>query len=348
MGIESAGVTGWVTGWVTGRAFGGHGVFMTTMNDKAIATNGGDAPAGLRVAGVNVSPPVVGMVLALGAVFAWLFYRWFLKQHQHSWNKPEDWAHAYVIPLISVYLIWRSREAIARTAARVFWPGLLPLMLGVLCYFFALINIKNHMIQGFSLILTLFGLCLLMLGPKMMRYLFVPTGYLVFAVTISESIMIAITFKLQLIASKGSWVMLNMIGKPFGWFTAEVDGNTLMIITSAGAEIPMNVAEACSGMRMVVAFFALAVAVALIACRDWWQRILLIALAAPVAILMNIVRVTVLGLFSLADPELATGDAHTIIGTLLLFPSLLLFLGVVWVLNRIVKEPDATARGASA
>lgn len=326
---------------------------MTTMDDRAISNGGGAAAPGLRIAGVTLHPLAVAMTLPLAGVFVWLFYRWFLKQHQHSWNKPEDWAHAYIIPLISVFLIWRSREALARITPTVFWPGLLPLLLGVMSYFFALVNIKNHMIQGFSLILTLFGVLLLLLGPKVMRFLFVPIGYLVFAVTISERIMIAITFQLQLIASKGSWVMLNMIGKPFGWFSTEIDGNTLMMITSAGEEIPMNVAEACSGMRMVVAFFALAVAVALIACRDWWQRVLLVAMAAPVAIFMNIVRVSVLGLLSLIDPELAAGDAHTLIGTLLLFPSLLLFLGVVWALNRIVRDPgtsDATSqpKGASA
>jgi hypothetical protein len=48
------------------------------------------------------------------------------------------------------------------------------------------------------------------------------------------------------------------------------------------------------------------------------------------------VRVTVLGLLTLVDPNLAAGNAHTLIGTILLVPSLALFLGVVWALNRVV------------
>ena len=84
---------------------------------------------------------------------------------------------------------------------------------------------------------------------------------------------------------------------------------------------------------MVVAFYALSVWVALTWNREWWQRIALFLLAGPVAVLMNIIRVAVLGLFSLLDPELASGQAHTLIGTLLILaPELLIvLLGVFFV-----------------
>lgn len=51
-----------------------------------------------------------------------------------------------------------------------------------------------------------------------------------------------------------------------------------------------------------------------------------------------------LGILTLIDPNLASGDAHTLIGTILLVPSLFLFLGMVWALNRTVREPaEATS-----
>ncbi len=292
----------------------------------------------VRVLGL-VTPAGALMIGALGIVFVGLFYRWFIKQHQHSYHAVEDWGHAYVIPLISLYIIWQSRKEIARLRPEVFWPALAPFLLGIVTYFAGVITIRNHMIQGFAIVLTVFGLVLLMGGPRLMKYLFIPIGYLVFAVTISEQIMLAITFKLQMVASEGAFLLLNLIGSPFDWFSVAIDGNRLEILHGTEV-IPMNVAEACSGMRMVVAFLALAVAVALLACRQWWQRTALLLLAAPVAVLMNIFRVTVLGLVSLVNPDLASGDAHTVIGTLLLFPSLLLFLGIVWALNRIYSDPE--------
>ncbi|MFI4898804.1 MAG: exosortase/archaeosortase family protein [Phycisphaerales bacterium JB059] len=291
------------------------------------------APA--RLLGV-FTPAGLTMTLVLTVAFVTLFYRWFLRQHLHSYHAVEDWGHAYVIPLISLYIIWQSREAISKIRPEVFWPGLAPFLLGIMTYFAGVVTIRNHMVQGFAIVLTVFGLTLLMTGPRLMKYLFIPIAYLVFAVTISESIMLSITFKLQMIASKGAYILLNLIGQPFDWFSVEIDGNRLDILYKTQI-IPMNVAEACSGMRMVVAFLALAVAVALLACGQWWQRTALLLLAAPVAILMNVLRVTVLGLVLLANPDLASGDAHTVIGTLLLFPSLLLFLGIVWALNRVYR-----------
>jgi eight transmembrane protein EpsH (proposed exosortase) len=313
---------------------------MTTVPANPAATPPRDG------IGVPVSALVMTGLLTAGLLG--LFFRWFWTQHKHSWGALEDWGHAYFIPAISGYLIYQHRERIRATASRVFWPGLAPFLLGIMCYFFCVVQVRNHMLQGFSIVLCIFGLVLLMLGPRMMRWLFVPIAYLGFMVTISTAIMIAVTFKLQLIASQGAWLMLNMVGKPFGWFSAEVDGNTLTVVTRAGELFPLNVAEACSGMRMVVAFYALAGAVALIGCRHWWQRILLVLLAGPVAVFMNIVRVAVLGVLTLIDPNLAAGDAHTIIGTILLVPSLGLFLGIVWALNRVVREDEPAAKVAKA
>jgi exosortase len=283
-----------------------------------------------------------GAEIALGALLlggiAWLFAHWFDTQHRLSMNAPDDWGHAWVVPVISGFLVWRRREQIRATPAEVFWPALSVVLLGVMSYFFCLVQVRNHMLQGFSLILTVFGAALLVLGPRMMRWLFLPIAYLVFGVTIAEVIMLAVTFRLQLIASEGAWMLLSVIGSPFGWFGVELEGNTLTMLTNSGEALPLNVAEACSGMRMVVAFVALAGVVALVSARHWWQRVLLIVLAPVVAILMNVLRVAVLALLNLVNPELAAGDAHMLIGMLLLVPALGLYLGIVWALNRVVRE----------
>jgi exosortase len=288
-------------------------------------------PANLAAAGV----------IALS--FLALFFRWFITQHRHSLEAMEDWGHAYAIPLISGFLIWRQRHDLKKVAARVFWPALPVMLTGVSAYFFAVVGIKNHMLQGFSMILTLFGVVLLLLGPGAMQRLFLPIAYLAFGVTVSERIMIEITFRLQIIAAEGGWVILSLVGQLAG-FTVDLRGNTLHVFPGGGARpIPLDVAEACSGMRMVIAFFALAGAVALVSCKHWWQRLALLLLAAPVAIFLNMIRVAVLGVLSLWDRDLATGDVHMLIGTLLLVPGLGLFLLIMWALNKTVHDEAAPA-----
>ncbi len=286
-----------------------------------------------------------GLIAAalVSVAFVALFHAWFARQALLSWNHLEDWGHAFVVPLISGYMLWKSRGDLARTPVRPYLPGLGALLTGMACYVFFLVQVPNHMLQGASMLLALFGVALFVLGPWTMRLAFLPIAFLAFGVTVSEQIMIRLTFPLQIIAAKGSWVLLNLVGALFG-FKADIDGNTLTLINSAGRELsPLNVAEACSGMRMLIAFFALAAAVALLSCREWWQRVAVVLLAGPVAVLMNVVRVAVLGILTLIDPNLASGDAHTLIGTILLVPSLFLFLGMVWALNRTVRNPGEAA-----
>jgi len=272
------------------------------------------------------------MIGILFVAFIAMYFRWMLKQHEYSWAALEDWGHAYAIPGISGWLVWQQRKAILAEKVQPFWPALAPFLLGIMCYLFFVVGVPNHMLQGGSMILTLGSMALLICGTRIFRHLFLPIAYLAFAMTISQQIMERVTFQLQLFASKGAWALLMVIGSMQN-FLVDLNGNML----SVGGN-NLNVAEACSGMRMVVAFFALAGVIALISCKHWWQRTALMLLAAPIAILMNVIRVAVLGLASLWNINFAAGDAHMMIGTLLLFPSLLLFLAIVWALNKIVDD----------
>jgi exosortase len=138
-----------------------------------------------------------------------------------------------------------------------------------------------------------------------------------------------------------------ILGVPFG-FDVNVSGNTLEIVASDGQVHPLNVAEACSGMRMVIAFLALGASVAILSTKIWWQRVALILLGPVVAVAMNIVRVAVLGLLSMVDEKLIQGEAHILIGTLLLVPALFLFLGCQWALNKIYLNAEDDQQEAMA
>jgi exosortase len=282
----------------------------------------------------------------LGLAFAALFFHWFRNQHLHSWDKLQDWGHAYAVPVISGYLVWMRRAELARVAKENFWPAIAPLLLGVMCYVFFVVGVPNHMLQGASVVLTLGSVVLLVFGGGVLRLVVLPLLYLLFAITISEQVMIKVTFKLQLIASQGAWLLMAIAARPLG-YSVDVDGNTLTILTRDGKSHPMNVAEACSGMRMLIGFFAVAGWVALTQCKEWWKMIALLLLAAPVAVLMNVVRVAVLGWGTIfVDPEFAKGEAHMLVGTILLAVALFVFMGCLWALDRLFVEGEAKAVGA--
>jgi exosortase len=318
------------------------------MSEAAIK-RGGSVGAGQAVVAsrAGVSWPAVGMAALLGLVFIGVFHFFFVQQHRFSRDNA-DWSHAYFIPLISVYMLWRERAALAGLRPTVFWPGLVPLVLSIPTYsLFQIGSASNHMGQGAAMLLGLFGVLLLTLGPRVIQPIFLPLAFLGFGVTVSERIMIAVTFELQGMAAHGGWVLLNLLG-----VTTDLSGHTLQVQhPQTGAKIPLNIAEACSGMRMVIAFAALGVAVALVELKHWWQRIALFMCGVPVALAMNVVRVAVLGIGSLYNPELARGQAHMFIGFVLLALAFVVFMGISWVLNKTVSDeaaPVSVAAGKGA
>lgn len=315
---------------------------------SAVATGGQLGVSAFGRVSALRSPIMLALGVAAFAVLAWLYWEWFYRQGRMSWQRFDDWGHAFAVPAIAVYLLWQRRARLSAAPVRAYWPGLVPLVLGIASYVFFIVGVPTHMLQGFALVLTVFGLVLLVLGPSVVRVAAMPIAFLLFAVTISERVMIAITFQLQLIASQGAYVLLTIFGYPFG-IEATVDGNVISVLDSAGTPHKLNVAEACSGMRTVVAFVALGAAVALSQCSRWWQRVAVVLLSLPVSIGLNVARVTVLGFLTvLVDPELASGEAHMVIGTLLLIPGLAIFLGLVWVLNRLFRSADDPAGGPGA
>ena len=126
------------------------------------------------------------------------------------------------------------------------------------------------------------------------------------------------------------------------------EGNTLFIFHD-GARLPLNIAEACSGMRMLMAFMALGVAMAHTGLGRFWQRAVVVLMGIPTAIFVNILRVVSLGLLSLVDSDLAAGDFHSFIGLVWLVPAFLIYLGVIWIVRHLVTEgpaPAAKSEGA--
>ncbi|MEO0475877.1 MAG: exosortase/archaeosortase family protein [Planctomycetota bacterium] len=161
-------------------------------------------------------------------------------------------------------------------------------------------------------------------------------AFLVFAIKISPAIWSVISSKMQTIAAQGAVIVLDTTSI-FTGVHATLSGSTINLdYGQMNPPTPMNVAEACAGMRMLMAFLALGVALAFLFPRSWWQRVIMIALAAPIAIFVNVLRVAVLGWVHLIDKDLAHGESHIFIGMLMLIPAAGLLMLVGWCLDKMI------------
>jgi exosortase len=273
-------------------------------------------------------------------------FHWFLisRMIRIGMSDP-NWSHMLVIPFISIYYIHINRQKLMATPRRVCRWGLPFIVLGIIGYVLGIYPIQNDMAMGYSMILTIFGICLLLLGPAMMRTLWFPIAFLVFAIKISPAIWSIIAGKMQGFAATGSYLILDVTSSFTGVY-ATLRGNTIDLdYGQINAPTPMNVAEACGGMRMLMAFLALGVALAFLFPRKWWQRAIMISLTAPIAIFVNALRVAVLGWLHLIDPALAHGDFHIFIGMLMLIPAAGLLMFVGWCLDKMIISEGPKPKG---
>ena len=194
------------------------------------------------------------MLIGLAGLFIALFFNFIYRMVRIGLHEfGGDWSHALAIPFISAYFVHRSRDGLQRLEARVYWPGFAVLLLGILAYALAIYPVRNDMLQGYSMIGALFGLVMFLLGPAMMSKLWFPIVYLALGVKMSQQIWGRVADQLQLIAAKLSTVALNFIGL-FTDINASVRGATIDVMHAGKMiEPPLNVAEACAGLRMLMA-----------------------------------------------------------------------------------------------
>ncbi|QQE13007.1 exosortase/archaeosortase family protein [Planctomycetota bacterium] len=277
-------------------------------------------------------------------------------------RSDNNWSHALIVPVISLYYIFQHRNRLMATQARVCLWGLPFLILGIFSYIFGVNPIRNFMLQGYGMILGLFGLVLFLLGPKIMRVLWFPIFYLGFGVKVSQRIWEEIAVQLQWIAANCATVTLKFFSI-FMDFEVTNSGTTISLTQNkidpySGMLRPftesLNVAEACAGLRMLMAFLALGVATAFLWKRPTWQRIIMVLMTVPIAVAVNVGRVAALGLLTLINPELAKGDFHLFIGMLMLVPALGLYLLLGWIMDHIViqekpaEDPEETYKRQAA
>jgi exosortase len=121
------------------------------------------------------------------------------------------------------------------------------------------------------------------------------------------------------------------------------DGNVIHL-----EQMDMNVVDACSGLRMLTIFLALSVAIAMIVTtRPWWERLIIVVSAVPVALLVNVIRITITGmLYNLnVRQEIAQHFFHDFAGWIMM-PMALGFLYLeLSILSRVMIETEPPSAG---
>ena len=202
------------------------------------------------------------------------------------WTTNPLYSHGYLVPAFAIVLMWMRREPLTRVSAGERWAGLVLLGSGLALRLVGTFYYVNP-IDNISLIPCLAGVFLLVGGWRVLRWAGPGIGFLVFMFPLPSRVESTVLIKLQKLATITSTYVLQTLG-----VIAHREGNVINI-----GDLKLNVVDACSGLRMLTIFVALAVAIVLVIERPWWDRLIILLSSVPIALVVNVVRVTVTGIF---------------------------------------------------
>jgi len=263
----------------------------------------------------GASPRVVAAVLIVTAMVA-VVYGQTLVTLWRTWGSNPNYSHGYLIPPVALFLLWRARTRFLDARGSGSPAGLVLVVVALLGHIVS-IRAGVFMTQGYSLVLLLFGIALFFYGGRATRAVWFPLAYLVFMLPMPPYLMNVIAFRLKVLAARWGSGIAVRLGIPLAR-----SGMTIHI--PAGS---LRIADPCSGLRSLIALVALGALFAYLTEGKSWKRIVLFASAVPLAVLANVIRISVLCVVAnVWGIEAALGFFHDFSG-LLLF--MIAFVGLV-------------------
>ena len=274
----------------------------------------------------------------------WAFWPTLIEL-SHVWSSDPQYSHGFLVPVFAVFLLWMRRdllkenskpasgwEAGKRTAKptaapsassnalRPSWLGLPVLAAGIGLHLYAGYfggYYAYSWLDAVAVVPCVAGLWITAGGRTGWRWGWPAIAFLLFLVPLPYRYAVMLSGPLRYFATISSTFVMQVIGLP-----ALSEGN---IISVNDAKI--GVAEACSGLGMLVSFVALTTATVIIIRRPLLDKLIILASAVPIAIVSNIFRVTVTGvLHQTTTNEVANAWFHTVAGYMM--P--VLAIGLLW------------------
>jgi exosortase len=267
-------------------------------------------------------PAVWGPPFILCALLVALYHGIAVKLVR-DWGDLPDFSHGYLIPFFAVFLLWDQRRQIRATPIAPSWAGTSLVVLGLFELLVGVLG-ADLFLQRTSFILLAAGLVWTLLGSAMLRRISFVLFVLVLAIPLPTILFNKITFPLQLLASQFASGILSSV------FQVPVlqDGNIIRL-----PAMPLEVAEACSGIRSLMSLFTVAVIYGYFLERATWRRVVLALSSIPIAIAANVARIVGTGLcVQYWDPDKAMGFFHEFQGWLMFLVS----LGCLYLVHQVM------------
>ncbi|REK17535.1 MAG: exosortase [Planctomycetota bacterium] len=282
------------------------------------------------------SDQVVPWAVLVGLMGVLIYTYWNSLDYRGAkqfWDNPK-YSHGWLVPIFTVILMWMRYEPFGKVTTTARWAGVgllaagLGMRLGA-TYF------PNHVPEMVSFVPSVAGVFLLVGGWQTLRWAGPPIAFLIFMFPLPGFLDARLLAPLQQLATIASTYTLQTMG-----ISAFYEGNRIAI---NNGEVTLGVVEACSGLRMLTIFVALAVAITLVTERPMWERVVIVLSAVPIALIVNITRITVTAILHLtAGHDLADLVFHDLAGWFMMPMALgLLYVEFQILSHLLIEEGDS-------
>ena len=234
--------------------------------------------------------------------------------------------HGFFVPVIAAYIAYQKRDLLLAEPARPNYIGVAVLVYAAIQWYIGSLGAELFL-QRSAFVLSIAGSILLLGGWRAIRVLFLPLSLLLFMIPIPAIVYSRITFPLQIFASEVAEYTLSLMSIP-----VLREGNVLEL-----ASQKLSVVEACSGIRSLLSLSFLSIIYAYFFDKRWWMRPVLLVATIPIAIIANSGRVTITGILSNWNPELAKGFFHSIEGWVIFMIALIILVVTHQTIDRMIK-----------
>ena len=277
---------------------------------------------------------IVLIVLLAGVVWA---YWPTLVGLVRVWDSTPDYSHGYLVLPLALYFLWVRRDGFPGVGALRGRSAIFAVVLGLglIAASFALrylaARYRLGSVDAWSMILWLAGVVSICGGWRLLWWSAPSLAFLWFMVPLPWRAERMFSVPLQGVATRISTWTLQSLGQP-----AFYQGHVISL-----GEQQLEVVEACSGLRILMATVALAFAYCVLIRKSWWKRIAIILSTIPVALIANATRIVGTGLlYQVVSFEAGQKFSHDVAGWIMIPLAALLFAAFLWYLEQLFPEVE--------
>ena len=268
--------------------------------------------------------PVMAVSAAVAPALVFLFHAGIINLW-NRWGGQQELSHSYFIPLITLYMLWDRREALAQSLGKSNSVALgLFGMAIVMAVGLKALNV--FLLEHAGLMIALFAVPLLVGGVSLFRVCFFPIAYLIFMIPPPFWVITVTSWNFQLWSSELGVAMIRMFDIP-----VLLSGNVIEL-----PNMTLAVVEACSGLRYLFPFLSLGALAAFFYKGPLWQRAIVVLATIPITIFMNSFRIAITGVLTAeGDASHTEGVLHFFEGYVVFIMCIALLLGLLVIMARL-------------